>query len=121
MTRNIIRTKDVIGVEVRNAQNEKLGEIDEIVLDKLSGEVRYLVLSFGGLLGMGDKLFAIPWNAICYDNQEDCFILNLSKERLKDAPGFNKDQWPDMADMNWSEAIFNFYGTMPYWQRKKAA
>lgn len=119
--KSIVKTKDIIGVDVNNGQNESLGEIHEIVLDKLSGEVRYLVLSFGGFLGMGDKLFAIPWNAINYDSQEDCFMLNISKDRLKDAPGFDKDHWPDMADTTWGATIFNFYGTMPYWEKRKAA
>lgn len=119
---NIVRTADIIGVHVKNAQNEHLGDIEEIVLDKLSGEVKYLVLSFGGFLGMGDKLFAIPWHTINYDDEEDCFILNISKERLKGAPGFNKDQWPDMADMTWGETISNFYNPMTTdWEKDKAA
>src|SRR5690348_9823020 len=88
---SVVKTKEVIGVSVKNAQNESLGKIEEIILDKLSGNVRYVVLSFGGVLGMGDKLFALPWNAIHYDEDLDSFILNIDKEKLKNAPGFDKN------------------------------
>src|ERR1019366_6787 len=70
---------------------------------------------FGGFLGMGDKLFAIPWNALKVDTVEKQFILNLDKEVLKSAPGFDKDHWPNMADVAWANGVFKFYGTKPYW------
>jgi len=117
LTSNLVRTVDVVNVTVKNAARETLGKIEEIILHKVSGNVCYLVLSFGGFLGVGDKLFAIPWNAIHYDEDEDCFILNVSKEKLKNAPGFDKNNWPDMADEKWGSQIYNFYETKPYWQK----
>lgn len=107
--KGIVRTKDVVGVNVKNLNDQDLGEIKEIVLEKLTGKVRYLVLSFGGFMGMGNKLFAIPWNAIHYDTKKDAFVLNMAKEKLQNAPGFEKDQYPDFEDTAWSNAIQDFY------------
>jgi sporulation protein YlmC with PRC-barrel domain len=115
LTSSIVRAKDVIDVSVKNNADEDLGSIKDIVLDKKSGQVRYVVLSFGGWLGLGNKLFALPWNAIHYDNDDDCFILNVEKEKIKNAPGFDDANWPDMADRKWETKIFDHYGTKPYW------
>jgi hypothetical protein len=117
-SKSIVKTKGVIGVNVKNPALEDLGQVEEIMLDKREGTVRYVVLSFGGFLGMGDKLFAIPWNAFHFDPAEDCFILNVDKEKLKNAPGFDKDHWPNTTDRLWEESIFKFYGTKPYWKDK---
>jgi hypothetical protein len=73
----------------------------------------YAVLSFGGLLGMGEKLFAVPWAALALDTVNERFTLNVPKEALKDAPGFNKDRWPTMSDKTWAAGVHKFYGT-PY-------
>ena len=88
------------------------GDIKEIMLDMRSGRVAYAVLSFGGFLGMGQKLFAVPWSALTCDPHNKRFVLNVEKDRLKDAPGFDKGDWPDMADPSWSKAIHSYYGTM---------
>lgn len=113
---NVVKSTEVVGVGVKNPKKESLGEIEEVMLDKRSGRAAYVVLSFGGFLGMGEKLFALPWNAISYDQNEDCFILDRSKESLKNAPGFDKDHWPDMADTQWGKSINEYYGTRPYWE-----
>lgn len=114
---NIVKAKNqVIDVDVKNLTKENLGKICEIMLDKVSGRVAYIVLESGSFLGMGGKLFAIPWNAIHYDLNEDCFILNLDKEKLKNAPGFDKDHWPDVADRSWGETIAQYYSPSNYRQ-----
>jgi sporulation protein YlmC with PRC-barrel domain len=104
------------GDNVVNAQGEDLGEIKDIMIDVPSGRVAYAVLSFGGILGMGDKLFAIPWQALQLDPENHRFILNADKERLKNAPGFDKDHWPSMADHTWATDIHSYYGSRPYWE-----
>jgi sporulation protein YlmC with PRC-barrel domain len=104
----------LLGNDVYNTQEESLGDIKEIMLDMRSGRVAYAVLSFGGFLGMGEKLFAVPWSALRLDTANKRFVLDASKERLKDAPGFNKDSWPDMADTTWEKGIHDHYGTRPY-------
>lgn len=98
---------------VVNASNEKLGSIEELMIDLSSGRIAYAVLSFGGFLGMGDKLFAVPWSAFSIDTDEKRFVLNVKKETLEKAPGFDKDHWPNMADQTWGESIYRFYGSEP--------
>jgi sporulation protein YlmC with PRC-barrel domain len=101
----------LIGEDVYNRQDEDLGDIKEIMLDMRQGQVAYAVLSFGGWLGMGDKLFAVPWQALQLDTVNKRFLLDVTKEHLKNAPGFDKDNWPDMASAEFSTQMHNFYGT----------
>lgn len=103
----------LIGDSVVNAQEEDLGDIKEIMLDMQTGQVAYAVLAFGGFLGMGEKLFAVPWQALHLDTANHRMVLNVEKERLKNAPGFDKDAWPDMADTGWASGVHSFYGTDP--------
>ncbi len=106
----------LIGDSVVNASGEDLGKIEAIMLDVASGRIAYAVLSFGGFLGMGDKLFAIPWSALTLDTDQKCFTLSVAKERLEKAPGFDKDHWPSMADTTWATEIHSYYNTTPYWE-----
>ena len=103
----------LIGDDVVNGQEESLGDIKEIMLDTRSGQVAYAVLSFGGFLGIGEKLFAVPWQALQLDTVNKRYVLNIDKERLKAAPGFDPDAWPDMTDVKWITQIHDFYGTDP--------
>jgi sporulation protein YlmC with PRC-barrel domain len=100
----------LIGNNVVNHKGDDLGEIKEIMLDMRSGKVAYAVLSFGGFLGMGKKLFAVPWNALTLDTKNKCFVLNVEKDSLKDAPGFDADNWPNMIDESWAKGIHLYYG-----------
>lgn len=102
------------GNDVYNQEGEDLGDIKEIMLDMRTGRVSYAVLSFGGFLGMGDKLFAVPWNALILDTANKRFTLNIDKDRLQNAPGFDPDKWPNMADATWAQDIHSYYGTTPY-------
>ena len=83
-----------------NYKGEDLGKIEEIMIDLDRGRVAYAVLSFGGFFGVGDKLFAIPWQAFSVDTTKKQLILNADKERLEKAPGFDKNNWPDMGDLS---------------------
>ena len=103
------------GDKVVNLQNEDLGKIEHLMIDLATGRIAYAVLSFGGFLGMGDKLFAIPWSALTVDTVEKRFILKVDKELLKLAPGFDKEHWPNMADRAWGTQVFKYYGAKPYW------
>ena len=104
----------LIGNDVYNQKDEDLGDIKEIMLDMRNGRVSYAVLSFGGFLGMGEKLFAVPWAALTLDTVNKRFVLNVEKDRLNSAPGFDKDKWPNMADSSWAQSIHDYYGTKPY-------
>ncbi|MFC3106705.1 PRC-barrel domain-containing protein [Undibacterium arcticum] len=99
------------GEDVYNSKDEKLGDIKEIMLEVDSGRVAYAVLSFGGFLGVGEKLFAVPWSALKLDSVNKRFVLNMEKDELKNAPGFDKDDWPDMTDQTWASGIESYYGT----------
>jgi sporulation protein YlmC with PRC-barrel domain len=94
---------------VHNRMDEDVGSIKEIMIDVASGRVAYAVLSVGGFLGMGDRLFAIPWESLVLDEDRKCFILDVDKSRLENAPGFDKSNWPDMADTSWG------HGVRKYW------
>ena len=104
------------GDTVVNAAGDDLGEIKAIMLDVTSGRIAYAVLSFGGFLGMGNKLFAIPWSALTLDAGEKHFILNVGKEQLEDAPGFDENHWPAMADPSWATELHSYYNVTPYWE-----
>ena len=104
----------LIGEDVYNHKDEDLGDIKEIMLDMNTGRVAYAVLSVGGFLGIADKLFAVPWSALKLDTANKRFILSCDKERLESAPGFDKDNWPDMADPSWQNTISSYYGTTAY-------
>ncbi len=101
------------GDNVVNPKGDALGDIKEFMLDMRTGRVAYAVLSYGGLLGMGDKLFAVPWNALKLDTVNKRFVLNVEKSKFESAPGFNKDAWPNMADSSWEKDIHSYYGTSP--------
>jgi sporulation protein YlmC with PRC-barrel domain len=100
----------LLGEEVYGNEDEYLGEIKEFMLEMDTGKVAYAVLSFGGFLGLGEKLFAVPWNALKLDTVNKRFVLNADKDRLKNAPGFDKDDWPNMTDQSWASGIRSFYG-----------
>ncbi|MDM7917224.1 MAG: PRC-barrel domain-containing protein [Candidatus Eisenbacteria bacterium] len=112
----VLSASTMIGDKVRNPAGDTLGKIEEIMFDTQRGRIAYAVLSFGGFLGMGDKLFAIPWKALQLLPEEHAFLLNVDKEILERAPGFDKDDWPDMADPQWSRDIHDYYRMQPYWE-----
>jgi sporulation protein YlmC with PRC-barrel domain len=103
----------LVGNSVFNTDDVSVGDIKEIMLDMRTGRVSYAVLSFGGFLGMGEKLFAVPWEALKLDTENKRFELNVGKDRLEAAPGFDKNKWPDMADTTWAAGIHAYYGTTP--------
>ena len=117
--RRVLSASTLAGDDVRNLAGEDLGRVDEIMIDIPSGRVAYAVLSFGGVFGMGNKLFAVPWNALRVDEDEKCFILDVDKSTLESAPGFDEDNWPDMADVTWGSEVSRYCNAMPYWVEEK--
>lgn len=105
----LLSATSVIGDDVFNLKNENLGSIQDMMLDLRSGGIRYAVLASGGFLGMGDRLFAIPWAALHQDGENKRFTLDIDAERLKTAPGFDKNEWPNMADSTWNSSIEAYY------------
>lgn len=111
----ILKGSDLIGRDVHNLQDEDLGKIEDLAIDARDGSVAYAVVSYGGFLGMGDKLFAIPFQALRHD--KDKCRLNIEKAKLENAPGFDKDKWPDLSDRVFGEKVHEFYGVEPSWRR----
>lgn len=107
----LLSADTIAGDDVCNLRDEKLGTIKDIMIDVDSGTIRYAVLASGGFLGMGDHLFAVPWDAFKLDRENKRFILDVDAERLKTAPSFEKDSWPDMADPSWNSTITSYYAT----------
>lgn len=103
------------GDPVRNRDGDRLGTLHEIVIDLESGRVAYTVVASGGFLGMGDKFFAIPWDLVTVDLDNHEIVLDIDKELLENAPGFDKDNWPDSTDRTWIADVFRYYQSTPYW------
>jgi sporulation protein YlmC with PRC-barrel domain len=114
----VLSATTIIGDKVRNPEGQDLGQIKELMIDLDYGRIAYAVLSFGGFLGMGDKLFAIPWEALSLKADEHVFVLDVAKELLEGAPGFDKDNWPDNAqyESGWLLGIYDYYDYPPYWE-----
>jgi sporulation protein YlmC with PRC-barrel domain len=103
----VFRASTIKGMGVWNLEGEHVGKIDELVIDIEKGQVVYAALSVGGFLGVGDKLFAIPWREFTMEvgEKEKFFRVDVTKEKLKAAEGFDKDAWPNVADPKWREQI----------------
>ena len=98
------------GDSVHNLQGEHLGDNKEFMLDMRTGKVAYAVLSFGGVFSIGEKLFAVPWDVLKLDTENKRFVLDVHKEHFDKAPGFDSNEWPDMADQSWADRVRTYYG-----------
>lgn len=112
---NVMAADTLKGNKLFTSDREEIGKISEIMLDVRGGRIAYAVLSSGGFLGMGEKLYAIPWSALTLDTDEKCFRLNVTADRVKNAPAFDKDHWPAMADEQWGSTLHQYYNRQPYW------
>jgi sporulation protein YlmC with PRC-barrel domain len=111
----VLSASTLTGDEVVNAQGDNLGKIEDVMLDLDRGRIAYAVLSFGGFLGMGNKLFAVPWDALKVDHEHKRLRLDMPKEKLEAAPGFDKDNWPKHPDSNFMDSVYTYYSTPTYW------
>jgi len=109
---NVYKASTLMGMKVKNLAGENVGSIHDFVIDTPNGHIRYVALSVGGFLGIGDRLFAIPWKSFTmkHDSSGDFYVLNVDKDKLKNAPGFDKDHWPNMADPKFGADIDKYYG-----------
>ena len=112
---DVMAASTLDGNKVMSSDGEHIGKISDIMLDVRSGRIAYAVLAEGGFLGMGSKLHAIPWSALTLDTDEKCFVVDMPAERIKNEPGFDKDQWPSMADAQWGTSVHQYYNRDPYW------
>ena len=94
---------------IQNRGGEELGKLEHVMLDVPSGRVAYGVLARGGVLGLGAKLFTIPWEAFTLDEQRGCLVLDIDRERLDEAPGFDHEHWPAMGDPSWASLVHEYF------------
>jgi sporulation protein YlmC with PRC-barrel domain len=106
----------LIGMDVENAQGQGLGEIEDLAINTKDGRIAYAALAYGGWLGIGENLAAVPWEALKLDMAERQFVLNLDKDKLQNAPRFAKDQYPQTLDRKWLSDMYAYYGARPYWE-----
>lgn len=105
----VLKASNVIGMKVESTEGKSLGKIKDLVLDPAEGDVQYAVLDFGGFLGIKDKYFIVPWEAINFTPNGKKIMLDVSKRDLKNAPGFDKNHWPDFSDPQQQVTIYEFY------------
>jgi hypothetical protein len=116
-TQQLIAAEKVNGTAVYNRQGERLGTIEDVMLDKLSGHVAYAVLSFGGFLGIGERYHPLPWSVLNYDTSLGGYVVDLDRARLEGAPTFAANENPDWSDRQFGQRVSDYYGTRPWWDQ----
>ena len=114
-TRTLISADKVEGTSVMNTAGEKLGSIEDVMIDKRSGKVAYAVMSFGGFLGIGHKHHPLPWSVLKYDTNLSGYVVNLDKQMLEKAPAYDTDAPVDLADQEYGRKLHDYYNVPPYW------
>lgn len=110
MKSRILSSSTITGQNVYNMKDENIGDIKDLMIDPNNSEVVYAVISFGGFMGIGDKLFAMPLKAFQFSDNDDTIRLDISKEKLENAPSFDKDNWPMTADYEFVDSVYGHYG-----------
>lgn len=107
----------LVGDRVLNRRGELLGTVSELMLDVERGCIAYVVMAYGGFMGLGERLFALPWNAIALDAERGCMLLDAERSTFDTAPAFDKDHWPSKPDAKWHLDVHRHYGSLPYWHQ----
>ena len=111
----LISSRRVEGTPVYNRKEERLGAIHSVMIEKKSGNVAYAVLSFGGFLGMQEHVHPVPWEMLTYDVDMDAYVVDLTREQLKNAPTMGLDEADRPRDRAYDEEVSGYYGTLPWW------
>ena len=114
-----IRAKKVIGTSVKDASGNTIGKVEDIVLDKLSNNIMFAVVSFGGFLGMGEKYHPLPWSTLDYDEGEHGYVVNLSKEQLQAAPAYELAELTRDDGAQFREQVYDYYNAPRYWSQSQ--
>jgi sporulation protein YlmC with PRC-barrel domain len=117
----VMSARTLAGDSVVSVEGDDLGKLEHIMIDVPAGTIAYGVLACGGVFGSHERLFAIPWSALTLDARRKCFVLDISKERLANTPGFDRDHWPRMADERWAREVHEHFGVAPYWRAEHPA
>jgi hypothetical protein len=111
----LISGSKVSGTTVYDAQGEKLGSIEDVMIDKLSGRIAYAVMSFGGFLGIGNQHHPLPWATLKYDTSLGGYVVNLDRRTLEGAPVYDDSEAVNWEDRNWGQRVHDYYHADPYW------
>jgi sporulation protein YlmC with PRC-barrel domain len=115
MADSLISASKVQGTNVYNTQGESLGEIYDVMIDKLSGKIAYAVMSFGGFLGIGNRYHPLPWSTLKYDTRQGGYVVGLTKQQLEGAPTYASNETPAWGDRAYEKRIHDYYQAPPYW------
>ena len=99
-----VKSANIVGTRVVNRMNEDMGNVEDIVIDVLTGRIVHAVLSFGGFLGLGEKLYAVPWKALRYVKEMKVYVLNVDRDQIELGPSFDKGAWPQLTD-EWNQLV----------------
>lgn len=110
-----IRVSRVLGTHVQDPAGEKIGEVEDVILDKQSNEVMFAVLSFGGFLGIAEKYHPVPWASLKYDENRKAYVVNYSKEQLQAAPAGSVDELTQNDGLNFRDRTYAYYKAERYW------
>jgi len=114
-TAGLIGSDKVEGTAVYRSNGDRIGTIDRLMIDKLSGKVAYAVMSFGGFLGIGDDHYPVPWSLLTYNTNLGGYEVNISDAQLRGAPRFSQGEDWDRYDRDRETALYSYYGVTPYW------
>src|SRR6185437_8400501 len=114
-----IRAKKVIGTNVKDPTGKKIGEVEDVVLDKESNDIMFAVVSFGGFLGVAEKYHPIPWSSLDYDEDEDAYVVNYTKEQLEAAPAASIDELTQDDGMRMRDRTYAYYKAPRYWESQQ--
>jgi hypothetical protein len=113
-TDRLISSDKVVGTPVYNRQGEHLGSVYNLMIDKISGQVAYAVMSFGGFLGIGERYHPLPWRVLKYDTRQGGYVVDLDRRRLEEAPSYTPSNLPNWSDRTYGHRIDDYYGVPPY-------
>ena len=110
-----IRVSKVLGTKVQNPGGQKIGKVEDVILDKETNHIMFAVLSFGGLLGVGEKYYPVPWSALDYDENENSYVVGYTKEQLQDAPAGSVEELTQDEGRNFRDRTYTYYKAERYW------
>ena len=110
-----IRAKKVLGTAVKDGSGTTIGKVEDIVLDKLSNNIMFAIVGFGGFLGIGEKYHPVPWSVLDYNEREGGYVVNLTKDKLEAAPAYSMDELTQGDGMQFRDRVYDYYGAERYW------
>jgi sporulation protein YlmC with PRC-barrel domain len=114
-TGRLIAADQVEGTSVYNPAGDRLGSVEDIMIDKVNGRIAYAVLGFGGFLGIGDRHYPLPWEKLTYDTDMGGFVVDLDRRVLEGAPSYGDADTAGWEDPAWGKRVYDYYGARPYW------